>query len=164
MTELASTLERWQAFYATIGTSAATLTGLLFVAVSLERGRATKAAMRHARGALADFLYVLMLALVFLVPDQTPVGLAVALVVLSLARAIALARSVLRPTRGTHDTREDRVREIALPAIAVVGLLLVAVAMLTGSLIALFWLVGVLAALLVRATWTSWLFLVGEAA
>ena len=163
MTEFAATLERWQPFYATIGTSSATLTGLLFVAVSLERGRATKNAMRHARGALADFLYVLMLSLVFLVPDQTRAGFAVALVALSVARGIALVRTVVRPARAWRSSLAERVREIALPGIAVIGLLAIAASVMIGNSIALFGLVGVLASLLARATWTSWLFLVGEA-
>lgn len=160
MNEFSGILQRWQIFYATIATSSATLTGLLFVSLSLERGRWSAAErsdrLRVARGALADFLYVLMLSLVFLVPDQTRWGFAVAMLVLTVARTVGLISYVMRsqPRRRTGTGQ----RHLA----AVIGLAAVVIAVVNGLDAALYGLVGVIAALVARATWTAWILLVGE--
>jgi hypothetical protein len=164
--EFSATLQGWQIFYATIATSSATLTGLLFVSLSLERGRWSAAERsdrpRVARGALADFLYVLMLSLVFLVPDQTRWGFAVAMLVLTLARTVGLISYVMRSQPRRRTGTGQRIREVALPLAAVVGLAAVVIAVVNGLDGALYGLVGVIAALVARATWTAWILLVGE--
>jgi hypothetical protein len=166
MNEFAATLDRWQIFYATIATSSATLTGLLFVALSLERARWSQAErteqLRIARGSLSDFLFVLMIALVFLVPDQTRGGFVLAILVITLARGGGLLGYVVRPQRRRRADLGHRVRDVALPLAAVVGLAAVALSVLNGIDDALYGLVAVLAALVGRATWTAWILLVGE--
>ncbi len=159
-------LREWQLFYATVATAAATLTGLLFVSLSLERGRGrggmTGASLRMAQRSFGDFLYVIMLALVFLVPHKAPVGLAVALFVLGAARGLGLVRQARRrfPGREPHPGRFDRVREDALPGLACLGLLVVALEVLRGDFVAIYGLVLVVAALLTTASWNAWLLLV----
>jgi hypothetical protein len=70
-----------------------------------------------------------MIGLVFLVPHQVPIGLAVALLVLGLARGVGLVRRVIRTAndRSQEIKAEQTLREVALPAIASVGLLVVGV-------------------------------------
>ena len=166
MNEFSATLDRWLVFYATIATASATLTGLLFVSLSLERARWSAAdraeRLRVARGALADFLYVLMLSLVFLVPDQTRWGFGIAMGVLTVARAVGLGGYVLRSRSRRHAGLGHRIREVALPLAAVIGLAIVVLAVLNRIDGALYGLVGVIAALVARATWTAWILLVGD--
>jgi hypothetical protein len=164
--DFAEQVRDWQPFYSTVALAAATLSGLLFVSLSLrldvidlERPRT----LRLARGSFGDFLYVLMLGLIFLVPHQAPVGLAVALFVLGGTRAAGLLRAMLP---GGHAARgaagRQPMREVALPAIASVGLLIVGAAVLAGQMVAAYGLVLVVAALLGTASWNAWLILVGH--
>src|SRR5512136_3126671 len=92
-------LQAWQVFYATVAAASATLTGLLFVSLSLNRDR-LKGARAHitlgtARRTFGDFLYVLMIALVFIIPHQVPYSLAVALLALGLSRGAGLTREAV---------------------------------------------------------------------
>jgi hypothetical protein len=162
----AQTLREWDVFYSTVSLASVTLAGLLFVSLSLrlERAKVLKDAhtVRLARGSFGDFLYVLMLGLVFLVPHKTPVGLAVALFALGLGRTVGLVRQVVTTVRRTpgKGVRPSALREIALPALASLGLLVVGFEVLRGELIAMYGLVLVVAALLASASWNAWLILI----
>jgi hypothetical protein len=160
-------LESWAAFYSTVSLASVTLAGLLFVSLSLHRearrGEDDTRLMRLARGSFGDFLYILMLGLVFLVPHPAPVGLAVALFALGAARGIGLIRWFLRGAgTGKRGARWDNAREIALPAIASLGFIAVAVEILRGEMVAVYALVIVVAALLATASWNAWLILAEE--
>ena len=85
MEEFFEALRDWQIFFSTVALASATLVGLLFVSLSVYRGRdeaLPSPLLRRAQGSFGDFLYVLMIGLVFLVPHQAPFGLAAALIVL----------------------------------------------------------------------------------
>jgi hypothetical protein len=165
--DFASQLEQWQLFYSTVSLAAATLAGLLFVSLSLraERLKDPENAryLRLAKGSFGDFLYVLMLGLVFLVPHGVPMGLAVALFVLGGARAVGLARQFRRGRNDHAETAAEpnTVRDIALPAVASLGLIVVGAAILVGQMVAVYGLVLVVAAMLATASWNAWLILVG---
>lgn len=168
MNDFAQTLREWDVFYSTVSLASVTLAGLLFVSLSIRQDRmsapGTSRTMRLARGSFGDFLYVLMLGLVFLVPHQAPVGLAVALFVLGASRGVGLARQVAVSIRSNPGERPavDALREIALPALASLGLLIVGVEVLRGDMVALYGLVIVVAALLSTASWNAWLILTTE--
>jgi hypothetical protein len=168
MDEFAQALSGWQLFYATVATSAATLTGLLFVALSinLEKLRGTDGArrLRVSQRSFGDFLYVLMIGLVFLVPNQIPAGFSLALLVLAASRAAGMVRQAIKGNRGVQraQSASQAIREYALPIIASLGLAVVAVAALVGRFEALYGLVGVIAALLATASWNAWILLVQE--
>src|SRR5512136_127715 len=93
-------LQAWQVFYATVAAASATLTGLLFVSLSLNRERLkgvrAQVTLATARRTFGDFLYVLMIALVFIIPHQVPYSLAIALLALGLSRGIGWMREVVR--------------------------------------------------------------------
>ena len=76
-------VREWQIFYATIAGAAATLVGLLFVAMSLNVGMFTgteSIGLRMlSRQTLSNFLYIIVFALIFLIPRQGPLGLGVPL-------------------------------------------------------------------------------------
>jgi GNAT superfamily N-acetyltransferase len=161
-------LREWQVFYSTVALASVTLAGLLFVSLSLHseslKGRKDSLQMRLARGSFGDFLYVLMLGLVFLVPHQAPFGLAVALFVLGAARGFGLARQAVKTVRkrAKGEPITNVLREIALPALASLGLIVIAVEVLRGNYLSIYGLVIVVAALLATASWNAWLILIEE--
>jgi len=161
-------LTSWQFFFSTVAAASATLTGLLFVSLSLNiekiKSPAGRAMLGTARRSFEDFLYVLMIALVFLVPHPAPIGLAIALFVLGAARGLGLVRNILRSRRGgrRRPPASETLREYALPALACVGLTAVGILILLGITQSIFGLVIVIAALLTTASWNAWLLLVEE--
>ncbi len=156
------TLQSWQFFFASVATAPATLTGLLFVALSFNRqsltGEGATSIISTARNTFAAFLFVLMIALVFLVPHTVPVSLMVALLALGVATALGV---FLRKSRLTRPDVSRILRQFALPAIASIGLVWVALEIGRAHFQAIYGLVGVVAALLVSACWNAWLLLVG---
>jgi hypothetical protein len=168
MSEFTLVLKDWQVFFSTVALASVTLAGLLFVSLSLrfEKIRRNKDSsfMRLARNSFADFLYVLMLGLIFLVPHPVPAGLAVALFVLGASRAIGLFR-VGRGTGKNYGNKRSTaqiLRESALPAVASLGLIVVGMEILRGDMTSIYALVLVVAALLTSASWNAWLILVEE--
>ena len=161
-------LREWQLFYSTVALASVTLAGLLFVSLSLHheviKGSRDGRMLRLARGSFGDFLYLLMLGLVFLVPHQVPLGLAVALFVLGAARGLGILRQLRHAAGPAADERKpgSALREIALPGLASLGLIVVGLAILGGNMLALYGLVLVIAALLATASWNAWLILVEE--
>ena len=161
-------LRDWQLFYSTVALASVTLAGLLFVSLSLHheaiKGRQDARKLALARGSFGDFLYLLMIGLVFLVPHQAPFGLAVALFVLGAARGIGILRQAVRPSGSRHGQRRGTgfLRDVALPALASLGLIVVGIEVLRGDMLAIYALVLVVAALLATASWNAWLILVEE--
>lgn len=133
MDEFALRVQEWQTFYATIAASSATLVGLLFVALSVNPeawNRAKNSGITSlALQTFTTFLYVIGIALTFLVPRQAPPGVGLPLVLISLlglrvtfAELIASRRGS-GPQSGTRSTIRRAVLKIAafalLAAIAV---------------------------------------------
>jgi hypothetical protein len=166
MNDFLKSLQDWQLFYSTVAASSATLTGLLFVSLSLNWKKFNDKEhinyLLKARNTFSNFLYILMIAFVFLVPHQVPYSLTVSLVVLGLSRVIGLIRSIIN-NRKSDKNRGDKqiiIREVLLPLIASAGLVLVGIEVLLGNFNFIYWLVGVIAALLISACWNAWLLLV----
>jgi hypothetical protein len=113
LTAFDDTLARWHDFYLLAGTAAATLIGLLFVAVSLNPAIVAEEDQSGLRlvaiQAFSNFVYLLAIALVFLIPDQSPRGFGIALVCIGafavatpLARTIQARRASTNRRRGGH--------------------------------------------------------------
>jgi hypothetical protein len=66
-------LRDWQLFYSIVALASVTMAGLLFVSLSLHhediKGHPDTLKLRLARGSFGDFLYLLMIGLVFLVEE-----------------------------------------------------------------------------------------------
>ncbi len=165
MDTFAQRVQEWQAFYATVATACATLTGLLFVSLSLNidivRRAENRQLMQLAQRTFADFLYGLMISLVFLIPQRVPIGTSVALFALGLAR-------VVNAVRGFRQLDAERrrlqmgefLRVEGLSLAASLGLIGVGVLIVYGLLDSLFVLVLVMAALLVSGSRNAWFLLV----
>ncbi len=155
-------IQSWQIFYSTVAAAAATLTGLLFVSLSLNRdrlkGKAGRTTTDVARRTFGDFLYVIMLSLVFLVPHRLPLSLCVALLALGLSRAVGIVREIgrRRSARRNFEGGPELLREIGLPGIASLGIVIAALLIASAQYDILYVLVGVIAALLVSACWNAW--------
>ncbi|MGZ6346354.1 MAG: hypothetical protein ACXWNC_02125 [Anaerolineales bacterium] len=166
MNDFLSNLQSWQIFYATVAAASATLTGLLFVSLSLNRER-LKGKNAHriksiARQTFGDFLYVLMISLVFIVPHQVPVSLTVALLVLGVSRGIGFIREAASGLKNRSAGLPLVIKEIGLPFTASVGLIIVAIAVYFGISTAIYGLVVVISALLTTACWNAWLLLLED--
>ncbi len=73
--------QQWQMFYTFIGAAAATLTGLLAVALSInpERIMGTPTHAARSREALAGFLVLIVASILILIPGQSQVELGIVL-------------------------------------------------------------------------------------
>jgi hypothetical protein len=166
MDSFIASLQSWQLFFATVAAASATLTGLLFVSLSLNRDR-LKGEQAHktiltARQTFGDFLYVLMISLVFIVPHLVPYSLTIALLALGVTRGAGFIREASVSLRNNRMSPQLLIKEIGLPLTASLGLILVAVAVFWGATIAIYGLVAVIAALLTTACWNAWLLLIEE--
>jgi hypothetical protein len=158
-------IRSWQMFYATLAAASATLTGLLFVSLSLNRdrlkGKRAGATAQIARTTFGDFLYVIMISLVFLVPHLIPFSLVISLLVLGLARGVGIAREILhrQSSKVKFVGWKDVLQQIGLPGVISFGIILVSISIAVGQYNILYGLVGVIAALLVSACWNAWILL-----
>ena len=120
--------------------------------------------MQTAWGAFGDFLYVLMIGIVFLVPLKAAFGFAIALIALGVSRLAGVIRLLIQPLRQNRykHTLASSIREFALPLVATVGLISVGIAIWLGYYNSIFYLVIVIAAQLTTASWKAWYLLLNE--
>ena len=117
---LSQAMQPWHDFYTLMGSSAAALLGLLFVSVSIHLDALTGDAQTLAQETFNQFLLLLLLAAVCLVPGLAPPAFALALVLLGLLAAVRQVRRRIRYHRlgFPHPWRRD-----LFPALAYVLLL-----------------------------------------
>jgi modulator of FtsH protease len=157
-----ATVASWHDFYVTMGTAAASLIGLLFVALSLNLdsvvGDSRDDLRAFAEQAFYSFTWVLLIAVFFLIPQQNLTFLGGIYVLLGVLASYRLLRRAPTFWRGR---RRDRLGEavfwrFALPAAAVLGLVAAGLGLLNGQPSALYWLVAVIIGLLMSAARSSW--------
>ena len=153
----------WGDFYTYVGTVAATLLGLLFVAVSLRLNIFHRREVADVRDfallTFANFFFLVLIALLFQVPDQSRAGLALPLAlmgVLGLAGLVMLARDAVI-LNETVPLWQWAYSGTSLATYG--GLIIAAVTLLAGRTGALSWLVGVDAALLTISSVSAWMLL-----
>ncbi len=121
----------WQNFYMLVGTAAATLIGLMFVAVTFGAGLVSSQSTTSARAFLdppfAHFVTVLVTACLLLVPTMNPTLLGGALLVVTSLRLYALF-GIQRRMREAHQRYNDIelsdwLMGVILPALCYAGLL-----------------------------------------
>ena len=162
LNEFARAVAEWHEFYVMMGTAAATLVGLLFVSLSLNSHIASgeeNAGFRVlAMQAFSNFLFVLLFAVIFLIPGQRPLGLGLPLLGMG---AIGLCSSVARlvqakKTGKQAESRSRVARQVAISGLCHLALLAVAVSVLYGQTRALHWLVPVMILLIEEASRNAW--------
>jgi len=166
-----ATFESWHDFYITMGTASASLIGLLFVALSFNLDSVIADSRDDLRAfaeqAFNSFSWVLLIAVFFLIPEQSPAFLGGIYLLLGVLASYRLLRRAPTVWRGR---RRDRLGEavfwrFVLPVAAVLGLVAAGIGLMVGQLSALYWLVAVIIGLLMSAARSSWdlLVKVGEA-
>ncbi|HEX4181684.1 MAG TPA: hypothetical protein VHY34_00300 [Caulobacteraceae bacterium] len=109
-------MQAWFNFYATIGVAAATLTGLLFVAMSMNvvaaLSRGPNGSRRLAEQAFEDYLAVLMVSLLALFPDMRLItfGWVTLLVTASWTAWVMVRLYQAAAESSVHETRLVAVR------------------------------------------------------
>lgn len=104
MMSFSQTVAGWQTFYATIAGAAATLLGLLFVAVSLNRAHLDLEENSHlmslARQTFATYLFILTFSITVLIPRQSGKGLGIPLTFIGIyGLFLVLKEMVLHVTK-----------------------------------------------------------------
>ncbi len=168
-----STVAAWQTFYLLAGTASATLAGLIFVAVSLHIDLVGEsgigAIFTLARRTLFSFILVVIVALMFLVPNQGSQRLGWSLLALGMVdvlqtvfdgRAVAteLARSA-----GWQRIANRIVPPVVLMLLSGAGLFLVATTVLAGTTSYLYWMVPIVVLILTTAAFNAWELMLGLA-
>ena len=157
----------WQPFFITVAGVSGTLVGLLFMSLSLNREQITAAENRRlfrlARRSFSDFLYVLLIALFFLIPLQNGHHLGTELLVLGAFRVRLFFAQIWSVATGQKPALLDLVWEYVLPVLATVGLVIAGVQMYEGEIITVhYFVVPVIATLLVTACSKAWQLLIME--
>jgi hypothetical protein len=140
MTSLAVAAASWQNFYILVGGVAATLIGLMFVAVTFGASLVTAESVESSRAfldpTLAHFVQVLVTACLMLIPVMDSTSFGVLLMAMGGLRAVSLSR-VHRHMRAAHakfnDVElSDWISAIVVPLLAHVALVGAGCAFLAG--------------------------------
>jgi modulator of FtsH protease len=162
MDTFAQAVEGWHDFYLMTGTAAATLVGLLFVSLSLNVEVITHEANADLRmlatQTFTSFLNVTMLAVIFLIPHQVPLGLGVPLLGISVYGLYETMGRLLKTRRARPRAwgRGGIARRFIIPIVSFVALFAIAVSVLLGQIGGLYWLVPVMILLIVAASLNAW--------
>lgn len=158
-------LTRWQPFFAAVAGATATLVGLLFVSLSINREKITAAENRHllrlAQRSFGDYLFAMFIALLFLVPNHETYGLAGPLFILAAVRGWFLIRALARAIKEQASTWGGW-REQIFSVLSWLGLIVAGVEIYRGQILATFILVPVISLLLVNASMNAWALLIME--
>jgi hypothetical protein len=166
MNTFTQSVQEWQVFYTTVGAACATLTGLLFVALSLNVDILSQEENRElmwvAQRTFGDFLLVLMVSLIFLIPHHSPLSLVVALFAFGAAWTFSVSRSFWKSVRERKNRpgASHLLQMFGLSLVGCLSVLLVATAIMVGFMDALYWLVFGVAALLASSSRNAWFLLV----
>jgi hypothetical protein len=152
----------WHEFYTTVAGLSATLVGLLFVGLGLNPRIISKtgpAGMRVLAGqTFHNFLVLLVIALIALIPDDTAHALAITLYIVGvqgIIRVIFDLRNARRDPDPHWSALQSLTRYVS-PALAYLICLGVAVDLSDSTSDALGWLVAVVFLLLMSATANCW--------
>jgi len=121
---LAQSLHNWQNFYILVGGAAATLVGLMFVAISLGSRLITERSVPALRvwvhPTLIHFIYVLVIATIIMVPTLTRSPLGILLIfagLLSFGNALRMVPYMWQQQREQEADRGDWVWYLIVPSI-----------------------------------------------
>jgi hypothetical protein len=119
-------LDGWENFYVIIGSSAAALTGLMFVVITLttEARVNTEGATAFSSPTVLHFCYVLLIAAIVSTPRHTPASLGICIGVASVAGLVYSIRIIarIRSQRVYKPVLEDWIWHAAFPLVAYTSL------------------------------------------
>ena len=160
---LAQPLQRWHDFYLLVGGAAATLVGLMFVAISLGSRLITERSVPALRvwvhPTLIHFIYVLVIATISMVPTLTRSPLGILLVfagLLSFGNALRMV-PYMRKQQGEQEAdRSDWVWYLIIPSISYLLFVGTGIGLLLGDNRALNGLAFAIILLLVNGIRNAW--------
>lgn len=161
--EFAYRPEAWETMFETVALAAVTLTGLLFVGLSINLRSivATPAHFARAREALIAQLVLLIIAIFVLIPGQGRVALGIELLAVSL---IVLAVSLRLQSSTLHHLPAHRRRGWGWRLIglngATVAIAIAGVGLVTRRLGGFLWLVPTILTCLLWSTYNAWSLLI----
>ena len=164
--EYAYRADAWQALYATVGGSVATLTGLLFIGLSLNLRTIVRVPMHRARAreAFGGLLSLLVLSLLMLIPGQDRHVLGSELIVGTLVVAtVAMTLQFQTLQKLTPQRRVRWVLRLLLLYLGFATSLFAGISLIAGEFGGLFWLLPTILIYLLWSLNNVWL-LVVEAA
>ena len=152
----AADVATWQSAYVLIGGMAAPLTGLLFVAVSINlrtvMSRANPELRHSAIRTFNQFVLIMELAIVFQIPQQVPVTLGASVIVLSVVALGIIVTATREAGTGSASSLRTSWPSYALfLAFAAVGGLIT-----TGQFELLFVMVSLVIGTLISAVFSAW--------
>ena len=157
-------LSNWQNFYMIIGTAAATLTGLMFVATTLIVGIDTHVETLNAgvsaynTPTVVHFCAVLLLAGILSAPWQAFLSVSLVLGLLGLGLALYTIIIMRRMRRIPHyqNTLEDWLWYMGFPLTAYLALILAAIVLLSNPALALYIISAAMLVLLFTGIRNAW--------
>jgi modulator of FtsH protease len=158
---LAAAVLPWHDFYALLGAVAATLVGLLFVAITFNierfRGREGETMFMLAERTFGAFLVLIAIALVMLIPFPSADGIVPTLM---LAGFLGASRTITRSVRAWRHARSRFVahflRRDLLLILSYGALLYAGLSIFGGDDGALYFLIGPILGLLLMGLYESW--------
>lgn len=154
----------WSDYAVGLAGATAALTGLLFVAVSINVAQVVTlpTLARLAASSLTHFAMILLGALLILVPQQSPTALGLELLTLGIVAGVPLVAAQLRrPRRSEHTSRLDWAATRLAPAVLVPTLTTIAgIAVMTALPGGLYWFAGAAVVAVVAGLIGAWVLLV----
>ncbi len=155
MDDFRQLLLSWQMFYATIAAASATVAGLLFVALSINRERLDEHSRRFARVTFGNLVNVIVISLIFLVPHEQASGLSIALFAFGgVSLAGTLVETIVLLCRRVPFGGVARL--FALPMALSAAMLLVALLIGRHFSAAMYWPIAIIVILLASACRNAW--------
>ena len=165
MSDFAQLVSDWETFYLLAGTAAATLIGLLFIAVSIHIEIFNRQPYSHLSHFAAltfnCFFYVLLISILFLIPNQSPLGVGIPLVVLgglTTINAIIQQRASRKVQFRSEGAR--LASRFNVPILTLFGLTVIGVLVILKYAWSFYFLVAVIILLLGSAAQNAWALLV----
>lgn len=159
--------DTWQVLYAAVAGSAAALTGLLFIALSLNLRTIIKTPEHTARAreTFGGLLGLLVLSVLLLVPGQDRRVLGTELLIGSTALASIAVRLNIQTVRRLAPAKRVRwVLRISLMHLGTVAIIVAGISLIIGQFGGLFWLIPTVLIYLVWSFLNAWLLVVQIAA
>lgn len=159
-------VDAWSNFFMLAGTAAATLIGLLFVAISLRADIRTQDETSYvrttARHSFQSYLSVLLFAFYFLIPDPSPDTIAWPVIITSAITLMTVVRSGVRLREQALTERHTFLWQFVVPAACYVAAMAVGIGLFWQEENGIYWFVSVIAFLLVIPTRNAWYMLLSH--